>query len=202
MIAARQYTCDWVTINGITHRPLRPLQAWPAAELEGPPDLRPYEVTATMQIVDHHTDLDALAWRAVVTPSTEAPDALAILADALLERGVIAEVPETTVEDLESLVVAGRVIGTTARSLTVLEQAWEWAKDRAGPPFFERMLNAIRGVAPSVETATGAALDRYASLYGLQRLEPVASIYRDGDPVETDEELRARLTAIHQGSFR
>jgi hypothetical protein len=147
-------------------------------------------------------DLDALAWRAVVTPSTDALGSFTVLVDALLERGDIAEIQETPAEDLAAAIAAAAAsgvsifTGTVVRSPTVLEQAWLWAKERAGPPFLERLRRAIRGIdLESIDLLTGAALDRMEDLHGLRRTEP-APPYVEG---ESDEALRARCLARFRG---
>lgn len=72
------------------------------------------------------SDLEPLAWEAVVTPSLGAHAALDVLADALLERGAIRE-PWKPVKR------SGLATKTAARSAKrsrryVLGAAFEWAK--------------------------------------------------------------------------
>lgn len=135
--------------------------------------------------------LDDLAWRVVATPSLDAQPALAVLADALLERGVI-HAPAAEPEDLERALASDDIASTTAATPSVTVQAWTWATERASPPPIERMLALIRNLAPGLEQSGGLGLDAAArALFGLERATAIPL----GDGLvtaETDEELRER----------
>ena len=68
-------------------------------------------------------DLVELAQRAVVTPSLDAEAALAVLQDALLELGLIRELPAQDVRN-EAGVLLMRL-----NELPALEHAWAWAQE-------------------------------------------------------------------------
>lgn len=146
-------------------------------------------------------DLEALAWLAVVTPSVAAPEAFDVVVDALLERGLISPppTPEEAAEAMLRALESGEIVSTVAAPKPLLVQAWDWVTEATALPLLERLLNEMRSVAPTIETATGETLDRLAEMNGLRRdlNADFGSVdLRTGMAVETDDQLRERCRAL------
>lgn len=110
-------------------------------------------ITTTIRSDEPEPLLLDLAWLAVVTPSLDADDALEVLADALLERGLLRE-PDPPIESVLTLIgESGGLIPS------VREQAWTWAREHTMPPLLER----LRRLASPSPTIADLFLERDAS---------------------------------------
>ena len=89
-------------------------------------------------------------------------------------------------EDRSAAVVGRKSGGSYTVEMTV-ESSAGWQK----------FLDSLAAIVPSVPVAEGETLDRLAELYGLQRIRPLVSgPYRGDGCTETDEELRERLRQV------
>lgn len=97
-------------------------------------------------------DLEDLARSAVVTPSTAAVEAFAVLVDALLERGII-KPPPTPAESIAMFEAdcarTGGFYVTHAAPKPLLDQAWEWAFEATALPLWERMRQVLLTTPPA-----------------------------------------------------